>query len=136
MVFRCKRNHLPMLTVCSYHVTYTFHNESTLYRCLSVKELLGRSRRNIWRLSECNGTWTHNHLVRKRAFNHLAELANLTSLAKWLSVRLRTNWLWVRVPLHSLPMIPMNFQTKSNPNICTEVHVLDRRQLKWVWLNQ
>ena len=27
---------------------------------------------------------------------------SFASLAKWLSVRLRTNWLWVRVPLQSL----------------------------------
>ena len=27
---------------------------------------------------------------------------NLASLGKWLSVRLRTKWLWVPVPLHSL----------------------------------
>ena len=27
-------------TVCSYHVTYTFQSESTLYSCLNVKELL------------------------------------------------------------------------------------------------
>ena len=26
---------------------------------------------------------------------------SLASLAKWLSVRLRTKWLWVRVPLQS-----------------------------------
>ena len=25
--------------------------------------------------SECNGTQTHNHLVRKRTLNHLAKLA-------------------------------------------------------------
>ena len=31
----------------------------------------------------CNGTQTHNHLVRKRTLNHLAKLANLlTKLAK------------------------------------------------------
>ena len=48
---------------------------------------------------DCNGTRTHNHLVRKRTLNHLAKLA---SLAKWLSVLLRTKWLWVRVPLQSL----------------------------------
>ena len=35
------------LTVCSYHVTYTFQSESTLYSCLNVKELLARSRREI-----------------------------------------------------------------------------------------
>ena len=27
-------------TVCSYHVTYAFQSESTLYSCLNVKELL------------------------------------------------------------------------------------------------
>ena len=42
------------LTVCSYHVTYAFQSESTLYSCLNVKELLARSRREIWGLSDCN----------------------------------------------------------------------------------
>ena len=37
--------------------------------------------------SDCNGIRTHNHLVRKRTLRHLA------SLAKWLSVRLKTKWL-------------------------------------------
>ena len=27
-------------TVCSYHVTYAFQSESTLYSCLNVKEFL------------------------------------------------------------------------------------------------
>ena len=47
-------------------------------------------------VSDCNWTRTHNHLVRKRTFNHLAKLA---SLAKWSSVRLGTKSLWDRVPL-------------------------------------
>ena len=42
--------------VCSYHVTYAFQSESTLYSCLS----------DIWSWSDCNGTRTHNHLVRKQ----------------------------------------------------------------------
>ena len=50
------------------HVTYAFQSESTLYSCLNVKELLARSRREIWRLSDCNWTRTQNHLVRKRTF--------------------------------------------------------------------
>ena len=49
------------LNVCSYHVTYAFRSESTLYSCLNVKELLARNRREIWSLSDCNGTRTHNH---------------------------------------------------------------------------
>ena len=35
------------MTVCSYHVTYGFQSESTLYSCLNVKELLARNRREI-----------------------------------------------------------------------------------------
>ena len=58
---------------------YAFQSESTLYSCLNVKELLARNRREIWSLSACNGKFA--------------------KLAKWLSVCLRTKWLWVRVPL-------------------------------------
>ena len=83
------------LTVCSCHVTNAFQSESTLYSCLDVKELHARSRREIWRLSDCNWTQTQNHLVRKQTFNHLAKL----------SVRLRTKWFWVRVQLQSLSNI-------------------------------
>ena len=67
------------LTVCSYHVTYAFQSESTLYSCLNVKELLAPSRREIWNLSDLNWIRTYNHLVHKRTLNHLAKLA------KWLS---------------------------------------------------
>ena len=49
-----------------------------------------------------NGTRTHNHLVRKRTPNHLAKLA---SLVKWLSFRLRTKRLWVRIQLQSFNII-------------------------------
>ena len=41
-----------------YYVTYAFQSESTLYSCLKVKEPLARSRRKIWRLSDCNWTQT------------------------------------------------------------------------------
>ena len=53
------------LTACSYHVTYAFQSESTLYSCLNVNKLLARNRREILSLSEYNWTRTHNHLVRK-----------------------------------------------------------------------
>ena len=84
------------LTVCFYHVTYAFQSESTLYSCLNVNKLLARSRREIWSLSDCNWTWTYNHLVHKRTVNHLAKLA------EWLSVRLWAKLLWVRVQLRSV----------------------------------
>ena len=63
-----------ILTVCSCHVTYVFQSESTLYCCLKVKELLARSRREIWSLSDCNWTRTQNHLVRKRTINYLTKM--------------------------------------------------------------
>ena len=85
------------LTVCSYHVTYMFRCESTLYSCLNVKDLLAQNRCKIWSLSDSD--WTQNHLVCKWT---LHQVAKLTSLAKWLSVCLQTNWLWVRVQLQSL----------------------------------
>ena len=72
------------MTICSYHVTYALQSESTLYSCLNIKELLARSRREIWSLSDCNWTRTHNHLVHKRTLSHLAKLAN------WLSCVLST----------------------------------------------
>ena len=64
------------LTICSYHVTYVLERESSLYSCLNVKELLARSRGEIWSLSECNWTRTHNHLVHKETLNHLANWPN------------------------------------------------------------
>ena len=45
------------LTVCSYHVIYTFGSESTLYSCLNAKELLARNRCEIWNLSDSNFKW-------------------------------------------------------------------------------
>ena len=87
------------VTVCSCLVTYAFQIESTLYNCLNVKELLAHCRCEIWSLSDGIWTRTQNHLVHKWTLNHLAKLP---SLAKWLSVRLPTKWLfWVRIQLQS-----------------------------------
>ena len=52
-------------------------------------------------LIHSNKIRTHNPLVRKQTLNHLAKF-NAASLAKWLSVRLQTKWLRVRVSLLSL----------------------------------
>ena len=64
------------LTVCSCHATYTFQSGSTLYSCLNVKEILAQSTSKIWGLSDCNWTWTQNHLVCKLTLNYLARLAS------------------------------------------------------------
>ena len=54
------------------HFPHTFLNSNLLHHY------------NIARYSDCNWTWTQNHLVRKRTLNHLAKLA------KWLNFRFRT----------------------------------------------
>ena len=92
---------------------------------------------------DCSWTWTHNHLVHKRTINHLAKLAKClrsvvstylygafdcmflslsrkrfkvnphSSLAKWLSVCLRTKWLWVRVMLQLNLQFHLNFRFRA-----------------------
>ena len=44
-------------------------SESTFYSCLNIKELLAQNRREIWSLSDCNGTRSHNQLVRSEHSN-------------------------------------------------------------------
>ena len=58
------------------HTIFAWFSKNSL---LNVKELLPRNRRDIWSLSDCIETRTHNHLVRKRTLNHLPRLI------KWLS---------------------------------------------------
>ena len=76
-----------------YHVTCTFQSKSTLCSYLNIKELLAWSRHNIWSLSDCNATATHNHLVCKWTINHLAKLATAELCYEYLSVQ--CIWLYV-----------------------------------------
>ena len=63
----------------SYHVTYAFQREWTLYIFLNIKELLCSNMRYIWSLSDCNRTRTQNLLLCKQTLSHLAKLV------EWLS---------------------------------------------------
>lgn len=56
-----------------------------------------KKKKTLFLLSDCNGTQTHNNLLPKLTLNHLAKF-----LTKWLSVRLRTSWLWVRDPFSNI----------------------------------
>ena len=58
------------LTVSYYHVTYASQSESTIYRCLNVKEILTQNRRDIWSLSDSNVIRTHKHFFRKSHLVH------------------------------------------------------------------
>ena len=100
-VFVCVKAHLCIFTQL-FRVTslyfgkkYSEHFSLTVFSC-HVTYAFARSRREIWRWSDCNWTRTHNHLVLKQKLKHLAKLA------KWLSVSLKTKWFWVQVHLQSL----------------------------------
>ena len=67
------------LTVCSYHISYEFQSESTLYSCVDVEEFLARNRHHISSLSYSNQIPTHNHIVHKRTIHHLAKLTKSLS---------------------------------------------------------
>ena len=57
----------------------------------------------VWIHSETH-TW-HDKVIQSNAPYRsvlTTQLNHLASLAKWLSVRLRTKWLWVQIPLQSL----------------------------------
>ena len=78
-----------LLTVCSYHVTYAFQSESTLYNWLNVKEILARNRHKICSVSDCNGTRTDNHLVRKRGFESRCSHVYMSNLKVTKSFEMR-----------------------------------------------
>ena len=64
-----------ILISCHLRISEWIH---TLY-LLEFQELLAWNRRDIWSLSECNGTQTHKHLVRNQTLNHLAKLTKSLS---------------------------------------------------------
>ena len=118
------------MTVCSCHVTYAFQSESSLYICLNVKELLAPSRREIWSLSDCNWTRTHNHLVHKRTLNHLAKLA------KWLSSVVSTYlygafyWMFLSCHVRLSEWIHTLYLPECQGTPCSK----QARNLKFKWL--
>ena len=67
--------------VCMCLSCHVHHLESisTIYSDLNVNEILARSSCEIWIMSDCNSTRTHNHIVYKWALKHLAKLP------KWMS---------------------------------------------------
>ena len=54
----------------------------------------------------------------------------MVSLAKWLSVRLRTKWLWVRVQLQSLiPVVTLS--TQDNAELVQQLKPNFKREIRW-----
>ena len=134
MGFTAEKNSNDAILYCAFlscHIRV--YSKSTHWGCLNVKELFARNRRDILGLSDWNGTQTHNHLVRKRKLNHSAKLV---IIAKWLSVRLQTQCLHVRVPLQSrittfdaifiVPYTPYKFQKTWKNNIIDRKKYLEQ----------
>ena len=74
MIFRfvyCKTDKMFQQIYLNFQVVYQLaqlaqlvQSQSTLYISVNVKKLLGQNRHHIWNVSDSNGVWTHNHLVR------------------------------------------------------------------------
>ena len=74
--------YLPVRCIWQYviiisRITFRVNPRSVV--CVNFKELLVRSRRHSWSLSDSNEVQTHNHIVGKRTRRHIARLA------KWVS---------------------------------------------------
>ena len=69
----------------------------------------------------CNWTRTQNHLVHKQTLNHFA------SLAKWLSVHLRTKWFWVQVQLQSLKIQILHLLSAKSSLTFRQLWIVDSR---------
>ena len=130
--------------VCSYHATYGFQNESKLYSWLNVKELHAPSKRHIWRLSDCKGTRTHNHLVCKQPVNHLSELAKCLSCvvstylcsafdcsSNYVRTRFRVKELLARTKHHIWRLSNCNVTRTQNHLVCKRTRSHLAKLFKW-----
>ena len=92
----CKHTVLPIVIIYvpDQYKTQQMCHSTILENSGTLKSVLTPTKINKCAtvLSDCNWTRTQNHLFRKRTL----------SLAKWVSVRLRSKWFWVRVQLQSL----------------------------------
>ena len=121
------------LTVCSCHVTYAFQSKSTLHSCLNVKELLAWNRREIWSLSDCYWTRTHNHLVRERILDHSGQFGQIflifpNFLISWV-LPFINSWSNSYI-LVCLVIITLHF-TFGERKICSTIKT---SQILWTWL--
>ena len=88
-----------------------------------------------------------SNMFLKFGTNFNGQMEQMVSLAKWLSVLLRTKWMWVRIPLQSLKtvkdyylkcdVLPLadvfeNFRNNSlkNYGLCPS-HYLSQPALSW-----
>ena len=109
------------LTACSFHVTCRFQREITFYNCLNIKELLARNRYNIWSLSDCNRTRTHDHLVRKRTVTHLEKLPVCDTIRTYSQMQHKGQYLDWKVP--HLPFLEGISPSDSSPTGTSQMDI-------------
>ena len=94
---------------------WIYTHESTLCSCGNVKKLLPLNRCDIRCLSDSNGIRTHPQLACKRTVNSLAKLTT----DQWLSIRLWTKYLWVRIATlsfqHAIPLQALEILSWLSP---------------------
>ena len=102
-VSRFFRVRVQVLEVAPCFRFFSYHRSKENVKCFffvcsSVHGLLVKKWLAMKNLSDYDRIRTHNYLIGKQTLNQLAKLA------KWLSVRLPTKWLWVWIPLQSLKL--------------------------------
>ena len=93
---------------------------------------------NLKSLSDCNGIWTHNHLVRKRPLNHLPKLVKRSIPVKKLVKRsinvhiklVKLNWLNGHWMVMSIPVKILTWNLDQELNFTRETK---QRQKVWRW---
>ena len=88
-------------------------------------EVQTQNTRDIWSLSECNGSRTHNHLVRQRTLNNLAKLK------KWL------NWIVCTYLYGSFDCVFFSFQVRISEwiaiHFCLNIKELHSQKSHDIW---
>ena len=93
-------------TVCYYHVMYALNLHSWIYtlQLPECQETGSSKQARHPKFSDSNGIRTHRQLACKRTLNSLAKLTT----DQWLSIRLWTKRLWVRILMlsfqHAIPL--------------------------------
>ena len=89
-----------------------------------ARNSFARNQCDIWCTSDCNGTPTHNPLIRKRTVNHL------TKLVKWLSSNVSTH-LYVHLTVYSYH-VTYAFQSKSTLYIFLNIKELLCSNMRYI----
>ena len=81
--------------------------------------------------SDCNWTWTQEHLVCKWTLHHFAKLA------RWLSVPFQTKWFWVRVRVKFQILCLLWARSSGNYKVWihSEAHTWHDKNIQsyWIW---